>query len=515
MFMDAVRDSILENHNVSITENGAIGYKTTGKNLLDLNFSVASLRNVSEVEIAKRFYKAFLEDKNLAMRWLFFARDVRGGLGERRLFRSVIETLSTEEPEVVKAIIPLVPEYGRYDDLWCMLDTPVKDVVISFVSKQFEDDIIGLIGRKPISLFGKWAPSPSASSRETKRYAKIIANGLGLTEGDYRKCLSKIRKYLDVVEVKMSAKRWDEIDYETVPSRANMIYNNAFLRNDEERRQEYLESLKNGEAKINASVLYPHDIVHKYTSGYNRGCSQYDETLEQLWKNLPNTVNENGDTLVVCDGSGSMGYRIGGTTVTALEVANALAIYFAERLSGQFKDKFITFSSEPRFVDISSGKTLRDKIRIAMANDDCSNTDIEKTFDLILNVAVTNHMSQEDLPKNILIVSDMEFDAATSDNYYDWRTGECRNNKTLFSTISKKFEDFGYKMPRLVFWNVSSRTETIPVRENDLGVALVSGFSVNVCKMVMSGEIDPYKCLLDAVMDKRYDSVSEAVKEII
>ena len=244
MFMDAIRDNILENHNISITENGAIGYETTGKNLLDLNFSVASLRNTSEAEIAKRFYNAFLEDKNLAMRWLFFARDIRGGLGERRLFRAVIEALSMEDPEVVKAIIPLVPEYGRYDDLWCLLNTPVNDVVISFVAKQFESDIAGLIERKPISLLGKWAPSPSASSRETKRYAKIIAKGLGLTERDYRKGLSKIRKYLDIVEVKMSAKRWGEINYETVPSRANLIYNNAFLRNDEERRQEYLESLR-------------------------------------------------------------------------------------------------------------------------------------------------------------------------------------------------------------------------------------------------------------------------------
>lgn len=511
--MDAIRDNILENHNVSITENGAIGYETTGKNLLDLNFSVASLRNASEAEIAKRFYNAFLEDKNLAMRWLFFARDIRGGLGERRLFRAVIEALSMEDPEVVKAIISLVPEYGRYDDLWCLLDTPVKDVVISFVAKQFESDIAGLIDHKPISLLGKWAPSPSASSRETKRYAKIIAKGLGLTERDYLKGLSKIRKYLDIVEVKMSAKRWGEINYETVPSRANLIYNNAFLRNDEELRQEYLESLKNGEAKINASVLYPHDIVHKYTKDtFYRSVNPYDETLEQLWKNLPNTVNENGNTLVVCDGSGSMECEIGGTTATALEVANALAIYFAERSSGQFKDKFITFSNKPKFVDIGSGKTLRDKIHIAMMNDDCSNTNIERTFDLILDVAVKNHMNQEDLPKNVLIISDMEFDSATS-QYYGWDCKKC--DKTLFSTISKKFEDVGYKLPRLVFWNVNSRTETIPVRENELGVALVSGFSVNICKMVMSGEINSYKCLLDAIMDKRYDAVSEAVKKVI
>ncbi len=511
--MDAVRDNILENHNVSITENGAIGYETTGKNLLDLNFSVASLRNASETEIAKRFYNAFLEDKNLAMRWLFFARDIRGGLGERRLFRAVIEALSMEDPEIVKVIIPLVPEYGRYDDLWCLLDTPVKDAVISFVAKQFERDIFGLIDRKPISLLGKWAPSPSASSRETKRYAKIIAKGLGLTEKDYRKGLSKIRKYLDIVEVKMSAKKWDEINYETVPSRANLIYNNAFLRNDEERRKEYLESLKNGEAKINASVLYPHDIVHKYAKdAFYRSVNPYDETLEQLWKNLPDTVDGNGNTLVVCDGSGSMECKIGGTTATALEVANALAIYFAERSSGQFKNKFITFSSKPKFVDIGGVETLRDKIRIAMANDDCSNTNIERTFDMILDVAVKNHMRQEELPKNVLIISDMEFDSATS-QYYGWDRKKC--DKTLFSTISKKFEDAGYKMPRLVFWNVNSRTETIPVRENELGVALVSGFSVNICKMVMSGEINPYKCLLDAIMDKRYDAVSEAVKKVI
>lgn len=510
-FMNAVKRTLNNEMNISVTENGAIGFRTTGKNLLDLNFAVASLRKMSDEEVAKKFMKAFCEDKMLAMKWLFYARDVRGGLGERRLFRVVLAELVKSNPEMVIPVINLVPEYGRYDDLWCLLDNAESAFEIyKIIDKQMHQDWENMHAGKPISLLAKWMPSINASSVKTKEYGKKLCKALHMTECEYRKALSKLRKYLDVVEVKMSDKNWSEIKYEEVPSRANLIYNSAFLRNDEERRREYLGKLENGETKINASTLFPHDIVHKYMSSYRLGAK--DATIEALWKALPDTVNGCGNTIVVADGSGSMTSTVDNNSlVTALDVANALAIYFAEHSSGQFKDKYITFSEHPQLVDFSKCKSLHNKLQTAMMHNEVANTNIEAVFDLILTTAINNKMHQEDLPANILIISDMEFDScATSGNGGRWST--IRPTQKLFDYIAQKYAQHGYKLPRLVFWNVNSRTGTIPVKENDLGVALVSGFSVNVAKMVMSGKTDPYECLLETLNSDRYAPVEEALR---
>ena len=515
-FMNAIQNTLNNEFNVAVTENGAIGYRTTGKALLDINFAVASLRGMSDAKVVNRFKKAFFEDQILAMKWLFFARDVRGGLGERRLFRVVLKDLVENNPEMVIPVINLIPEYGRHDDLWCLLDnTDSADVVCKLVKEQLGEDVTNMVnGAKPISLLGKWMPSINASSAQTKKYGKQLCKAIGMTERNYRKMLSDLRKYLDVVETKMSAKNWTEIKYEAVPSRANLIYNNAFLRNDEERRRDYLSKLEKGETKINASTLYPHDIVHKYS--VNNGCywrsslKQKDATIEALWKALPDTVQGCGNTIVVADGSGSMTRNVGGSTgVTALEVANALAIYFAERSSGEFKDKYITFSERPQLVDFSNCASLHDKLQVALAHSEVANTNIEKVFDLILTTAVKNNMRQEDIPQNVLIISDMEFDSCAR---CGWGTRPIEVNSRFFDGIAKKYANAGYKLPRLVFWNVNSRTGTIPVKENDLGVALVSGFSVNVVKMVMSGKTDPFECLLETLNSERYAPIEEALK---
>lgn len=518
-FMNAIKQTL--NNETRLTENGAVGYRTTGKELLDLNFSVASLRGLSDDEIARRFKKAFCEDKILAMKWLFYARDVRQGLGERRLFRVVLADLVRTNPEMVIPVINLIPEYGRYDDLWCLLD----DVhsarhVYQIVDKQLTQDLENMRLNKPVSLLAKWMPSINASSPKTKAYGKRLAKVLRLSEREYRKALTKLRAYLDVVEVKMSSKEWSDIRYEAVPSRANLIYNSAFLRNDEERRRDYLGKLEKGETKINASVLFPHDIVNKYGLGY-RGGKPKDTTLEALWKALPDTVKGCGNTIVVADGSGSMRCEVDPkSSVTALDVANALAIYFAEHSSGQFKDKYITFSERPQFVDFSKCDSLHAKLQTAYAHNEVANTNIEAVFDLILTTAINNHMSQDDLPANILIISDMEFDSCATAGEPQLIRGFWSNSyrctgkptQTLFNTIAQKYTAHGYKMPRLVFWNVNSRTGTIPVKENDLGVALVSGFSVNVVKMVMSGKTDPFECLLETLNSERYSPVENALK---
>ena len=502
-FVNNLKSTLDNEFNVSVTENMALGYRTTGKNLLDLNFAVASLRSRSEKEIVDMFVKAYFEDRKAALVWLFYARDVRGGLGERRLFRVVLEYLARNNDEVpVDRLINLIPEYGRYDDLFLLLETKYTTELMGFVQKQILSDMSAMGRGESVTLLAKWLPSVNASSQKTKKNGKLIAEKLGMTEKAYRQTLSKLRNYIDVVELKMSADRFGEIKYEAVPSKANIIYKNAFMRHDEERRKAYLESLKKGETKINASVLYPHEIVNAYAGASSFNLKPYDETLEQLWKALPE-IPDLENTIIVADGSGSMGQSVGNTNCTALSVANALAIYFAEKSSGQFKDIYITFSANPQLVDLSKGVTLREKLQIALAYNEVANTDIYKVFMLILQTAISNKMKQEDMPKNIVIISDMEFDSC-ADNA----------NKRLFHQIDKDYQRYGYKLPRLVFWNVNSRTNTIPVRENDFGVALVSGFSISIAKMIMSLELDPYKCLLDILNDERYDMVRDAVSGI-
>jgi len=505
-FLNGLKQTILEDFNVSVTENGAAGYKTTGKEIVDLTYSVSSLRNASAEEIVSLFIKAFFEDKLLAVKWLFYVGDVRGGMGERRLFRIVMRYLAVNHPQIALCVLPLIPEYTRWDNCLVLLDSPLEDEVCAFLKNQIDADIKNMKEGKPVSLCAKWLPSVNASSAETVAAAKKLIKKFGISERDYRKTLALLRKHIDVVEVKMSAREWDKIDYSTVPSGANLLYSDAFLRNDEQRRTEYLSKLSKGETKINSGVLFPHNIVHKYTvqDYYSRAAGTFDTALEEMWKALPDYVKGAGNTICVADGSGSMLSRVGGTEVSALDVANSLAIYFAERSTGLFKDKYITFSERPKLVDFSKCKSLHDKIELALSHDEIANTNIEAVFDLILKTAVKLRMQQSDMPENILILSDMEFDYAVIGNPL----------ATLFDTIAERYDKCGYKLPRLTFWNILSRTKTLPVIKNDLGVTLVSGFSPTALNMVLSGKTDPYDCIMEQLNAPRYDAVEKALAEI-
>ena len=344
------------NSETQCTENGAVGYRTSGKELLDLNFAVSSMRNWDENEICKAYTKAYYENPLLAVKWLFYLRDIRGnGMGERRAFRICFKWLVENHFDNVKALVELIPEYGRYDDWMCLLDSKASEVVSVQIKKQLETDICNMEQGREISLLAKWLPSCNASSSKTKQYSKIVCNMLGLKESEYRKTLSTLRAYLNVVEVKMSAGEWEDINYSNLPSRANLLYGNAFLRNDEERRRAFLSKLSRGDVTINASTLFPSDILHKYyQASSKRRCElgNFDDTLEGLWNSLPNFIEGDNSTLVVRDGSGSMDTTVGNTNVTALEVSTALAIYFSEHLTGHFYNKFITFSSRPAMIDI-------------------------------------------------------------------------------------------------------------------------------------------------------------------
>lgn len=504
-FINKLNETLNDEFNLSYTENGALGYRTSGKELLDLNFSISSLRSVSDYQVEQAFAKAFYADKEIAIKYLFYAGDVRFGLGERRFFRIGIKFLAKNEPELALKVLSFIPEYTRWDNYLCLLDTNLRNQVCEILAKQLFEDAGNRMRNENISLLAKWLPSVNASSPTTKRYAKILLKEFNLSESKYRKLLSSLRSYLKVVEVKMSSKQWSEIDYSAVPSRANLIYNNAFLRNDEERRREYLAKLEKGETKINAGVLFPHDIVSRYRDGriYRSGLKIKDTALEELWKALPDYVNGNGSTICVADGSGSMVSFVGkGSSVTCLDVANALAIYFSERCSGEFKDKYITFSEHPKLVDLSKADNLRDKIAIALNHSEVANTNIKAVFDLILTTAIKFNMPQSDLPKNILVLSDMEFDYAV----------DGRADERLFATISKQYQEHGYQLPRLVFWNICSRSGTIPVKENPAGVALVSGFSPSITKMVLSNSTDPYECLLEQLNGERYKPIEHSLR---
>ena len=501
-FMDAMKAE--NNLRKTLTENGAVAYATTGKEMLDFNFKLAGYRKASEEEIQRDFGRVYYEDPILAMRFIFWVRDIRGGAGERRTFRACFKWLAEHKPEVVKAMIPLVAEYGRFDDILPLLDTSLRKDVSAYYKKQLKEDNKRRKLNQPISLAAKWIPSLHTSSDESRRYAKMLCEDFGWDEQKYRKRLAKLRKYLDIVERKMSAKEWGEIDYNTVPSKANLIYNSAFLRNDEERRRKYLGDLQKGVAKINAGVLQPHEIVTNYTEDgwWSSSVKYYDETLEQLWKNLPDMTVSN--TLVVRDGSGSMCSGISGRT-TCLDVTTALTLYMADHNTGPWKGKFITFSSNPEIIDVSAEKTLHDKLDKVSHYGDCSNTDIYKTMKLILKTAVNNHMTQEDMPEMIVICSDMQFD------------GRMFNlNKTLFEDIIDEFEAAGFKMPKICFWNINDRNErSIPLQQNDLGLILCSGFSVQIMKMFMSNKLDPYEILLETINSPRYDAVAEAISGVI
>jgi hypothetical protein len=508
--------STLNKENV-LTENGAIAYKTSGKALVDFNFKMSSYRNSSEKEIVNDFIKVFNEDKMLAIKMLFFTGDIREGMGERRVFNVCMNWIANNHPDIAIAVLPLIAEYNRWDSAinLCFNKETSKEAT-DFIANQLMNDIHNMNKNKSISLLAKWMPSINTSSFKTVKNGKKLTKLLKKSERDYRKTLSSLRNYLKVVEVDMSSNNWSEINYNHVPSKANLIYKNAFMKHDEQRRKDYLDKLVKGEAKINSSASFPYEIIHKYNSSYFHHTE--DDTLESMWKALPNYVKENGSkTICVVDGSGSMCSNVGDTSVTAWEVATSLAIYFSEKMEGEFNNKYITFSRNPKLISFKPEWSLLEKLIECRCHTEVENTNIEKAFDLILQTAINNHLKQEDLPKNILILSDMEFDTNSiyiphvNYNSYKFNSGLT----TLFESLIQRFEEAGYKMPKLIFWNIISRTKNIPIQENEAGVALVSGFNPTIASMIFSEKLDPYEIIVEKLNSVRYESIETAIKHLI
>lgn len=489
-----------ENTNIAFSENGAKMNATTGKNLLDMSFKIPSMRTGGMRMVSNLSKLAFMESPELFIRFMFYLRDIRGGIGERDSFRNSFLWLSENQPEIAAKLLPFIPEYGRWDDLvWIAIHTKneqVMETAVKIIANQMKEDK----GRDNVSLLGKWLPSVNAglkSASEAKTLIKLINKvyGTKINAAYYRKTVSLLRKKANVVERNIAAKTYGDINYEAVPSLANTRYARLFLKYDENRRRAYLDSLAKGDKKINAAASFPHDVW--------KLIRREPQTAEQMWKSLPDFVKGDAKTLVVRDGSGSMTCNIPNSTTSALDVASALCVYFSERMTGEFKNKFITFSSRPQLVELGDNTSLEDKMWLLDRYDDCSNTNIEATFQLVLDTAVNNNLKQEELPTSLLIVSDMEFDYATQGHPDD----------KLFTTIRKKWEAAGYQLPRLVFWNVNSRTGAIPMTQNKNGVILISGFSAALCNMVLSEETDPYLALVKVLNGERYNPIIDVIKD--
>ena len=533
IFMNA-----LTNNEKSYTANDGTAYRTSGSPLVDLNFSVPALRQAAvdfygkskhnshfystdrtmdAVEALRLFITSYEEDPLYTMKWLMYARHIKLGLGERDIFRMMLTKIGDLHPEMALQFIigTELWNYGRWDDvLRIFFDTTstiLHDGLGELIVNQFRRDIIGCGLGDSISLLAKWMPSNNTSSKDKRSEAVILQSLLHLSAREYRKTLSRLREYLAVVDRKASLNQWNDINYNHVPSKANLKYRNAFLKHDEERRQVYLASLEKGDdsVKISANSMFLYDIVQAYVkadSCWDSSLNPYDETLEQLW-NAQESPKDYDDILVIRDGSGSMGQQLSGnSSVTALSVADSIALYCAQHNKNEsFKNRFITFSNRPQMVDISMCETLRDKLRRLHRFDDYSNTDIEATFDLILDTAVKNHLPQDELPSSCLIISDMQFDQATAHD----------DNTTVIESCRQKFKALGYSMPRLIFWNVSVYAHnTIPLQVHPSGVILVSGFSKSIVDMVVSRELNP-ETALKAELDAKCSIVDTVLQNYV
>ena len=474
--------------NLTHTENGAVTYLSTQSECLDLFATIGALRRESDEEITNRFLRAYVENADLAMKMLFFARDIRGGIGERRVFRTIIKWLAANEPQSLEKNLSYIAEYGRYDDLLTLMGTSCENKVLSLIKTQLESDCAALEAGDTVSLLAKWLPSVNASNEGTIRQAKRIARALNMNDAQYRKTLSALRAKISIIENKLRVKDYT-FDYAKQPSKAMFKYRKAFMRNDGERYAAFMERVSEGAEQIHTATLTPYEIITPFFKRDIR--TEERKAIDVTW-NAQEDFTDGENALVVIDGSGSM---YGGPDPIPATVALSLGIYYAERNTGAFHNHFITFSENPRLVEIK-GKDIFEKVRYCHQFNEVANTNIQRVFELVLKAAVKNHVPQEEMPAKIFIISDMEFDYCTED---------C--SLTNFEYAQKLFLEHGYRLPDLVFWNVDSRNRQQPVRVNDQGVALVSGCNARIFSLLKSGILSPYAVMMDVLGSERYAAI--------
>ncbi|MBQ5327123.1 MAG: DUF2828 family protein [Oscillospiraceae bacterium] len=487
--------------NMAYTENGAVTYASTNSECLDLFGTIGALRHADDAEIIIRFIRAFTENPDIAMKLLFFARDIRGGLGERKVFRVIMKWLAENRPQAVKKNIEYIAEYGRYDDLLSLFGTPCQQDALDFIKAQLTADIKALGNGGQVSLLAKWLPSVNASNADTVKNAKIIARAMGMQDSLYRKTLAHLRSHIHIIENNLRQKDYS-FDYEKQPSKALLKYRKAFMRNDEDRYTEFLSNVEQGTAKLNAANVMPYELVQPFLReggwfdadyGFMKEMSEQEKaSLNATWNSLPDFGGDE-NALAVIDTSGSMYFQ---SKPLPAAVALSLGLYFAQRNKGAFANHFIEFSGRPQLIEIK-GETFADKLRYVTSFNEVANTNLEAVFDLVLNTAVKNKVTQQELPAKIIIISDMEFDG-------------CMDGASItnFENAKAKFARYGYKLPQVVFWNVASRNRQQPVRMNEQGVALVSGANPRIFSMVAGGIVSPYTMMMEVLESERYAKIA-------
>jgi hypothetical protein len=500
--MKAMLQQLKTQANRTLTENAAETHITTGSDCLDLFAAIGALRDATVEEIQLRFQRAWAENPTLALKILFFARDIRGGLGERYVFRTILRQLAMDMPSSLFKNIWAIPEFGRYDDILVLLGNPnSKQMAIGFIKTQLDADVMALAEDGTVSLLGKWLPSVNAHNAETVRHGKILARGLGMTDAVYRRTLSTLRAKIAIIENNLREKDYT-FDYEKQPSKAMMKYRKAFLRNDADRYKGFLERVSKGEAKLKTGTLFPYDIIRPIlASGYGWADDYRDskptmtaderQAMDVTW-NAQENFTRGENALVVIDGSASM-YTYG--SPIPANIALSLGIYFAERNRGAFADHFITFSETPRLVQIK-GNDIYEKVIYCMGYNEPANTNIKAVFDLILHTAIKNNLPQDELPSTIYIITDMEFDYCTNDA-----------EVTNFEYAKETFAANGYNLPNVVFWNVQSRNKQQPVTMNEQGAVLVSGASPRLFAMIKSGIFSPMVFMMETLNNERYAKI--------
>ena len=460
--------------NVGYTDNGMETNLSSLNACADLFFIIAASR---KIDIIPTFKKAYESDKELSLRVLQWSRDIRGGAGERKVFRNICQWLEKNDPENLSKILPKIPELGRWDDLLVFETPDIKNKAYALISKALNEGN---------GLCSKWMPREKSSSIKDRKIAKELALYMGLTYKDYRKLLADTT---NVVETKICNKDFDTIEFGKLPSVASSRYQRLFLKKCAERYQEYKSKLVKGEAKVNASAVFPHDVIKALTNG--------DEIVSTAqWESLPNYL---GDEMILplVDVSGSMDTPISGGT-RAMDVSIALGLYISEKTSSEkFKNVVMTFSREPSLVKLNG--SLMERYSQITELDWGYNTDIIKAFTRILEFAKQNNIHQKDMPSFLLILTDMEFDPAAGGG-------------TCFDNVKQIYHNNGYTLPKIVFWNLKGRPGNVPVKHKENGTALISGFSPSILKSVLScSNFNPEQIMLETVMVDRYNIGGELV----
>lgn len=493
------------------TENGAKAYSSTGNPLLDLFSSIGAMRAAAENTIETLLSEAYDANPLLTTKAMFYTRDIRGervGKGERATFRIMLKWMATHHPEAVKPNIPLIGVYGRYDDLYTLIGTPCEDDMWNYMKELIDTDYSNMcwnkchtdnVKKKPVSLLCKWMKSIHTSSKESRAIAKLTYKKLGFkTEKMYRQILGEMRAYIPVLERQMSDGKWDEIDYESIPALAMKTYRAAFERHDVQGKfTEYKTAVKEGTAKINASTLFPYDLVSNYIDNSGRG--HEDDIIEAQWKAMPDYIGKAINALVICDTSGSMFRTVGRIRNLPIKAAIGLAIYFAEHNHGPFHNLFMTFSGTSKYVKLQ-GSTLLQKVSNAMDADWGMDTNLEGAFERVLRTAVDNKLSNDDLPKALIVVSDMQINACVTHNW------------SFYHAMKARFAEYGYEIPKVIFWNVNCITPTMLVDDkNRDGVQLISGLNAKTfAEIIDNTKATADELMMNCLNNPRYDAVTIA-----